>query len=611
MQFNAEEIENAFVQFFIEINNISVNRNQLILDILKSKKNIIKQIKELIQQEFSAFSLKDLEKAFELLIPEKDRKLNGAFFTPSIITNYISKELITSPDQNICDPSCGCGAFLTSAVEIIHEKFRRKIIDIIEKNIHGIDILDYSVRRCKIILTLQALVNGEDEENIKFNIYKQDSLSFDWKSKFSSIAKDGGFDLVIGNPPYVKFQDLPDDIRKDLYTNWKTLNVGTYNLYFAFFELGITILNKAGRLGYITPNNYFTSLAAINLRRFLQQNKYVEKIIDFNHLKIFESQTYTAITFLNKKSDRNKQILFERIDDRTMLLSLEKTQFSKVDYLSLDSKKWRLLRGEDQANIKKIETTGSPLGSLFDIRVGIATCKDNIYFIDGNTLKDGFYRKTFEGKIYNIEADITRPVIKISDFKDQRELNDNKRRIIFPYYIRLGKAYLLRSKELKETYPECYKYLLEVKPELEQRDKGKVKYDEWYAYARTQGLSLCGAKLVTPTFSDSPRFLYEKKENALFCNGYAIFKKKGRNLFDEEVSLETLSKILNSKIMEYYIGKTSVSIEGGYPCYQKNFIERFTIPKLKQEHDDYLENEKNQQKIDSFLAKIYGLKVPI
>ena len=604
--FRIEDIEKSLIQFFVLKNSIRVKKNKLISAALNDNNTKTIKINKLLNDSINKFTLNDLESAFELLIPVKDRKINGAFFTPSFITNFISSELIKSEKQIICDPSCGCGAFLVSAIKIFKTKFNKQIIPTIENFIFGADVLDYSIRRCKIILTLFALLNNEDKEEISFNIFKQDSLNVDWKARFPHVMQKGGFDIIIGNPPYVKYQDLPYKIRKELYHNWSTLKTGTYNLYFAFFELGISLLNAKGKLGYITPNNYFTSLAGVHLREFLHHNQYIDKIIDFNHLKVFEAQTYTCITFLSKT--KKDFFLFERIEDRKKMEKLPKLKFSKIKYSKIDNRKWRLLREIDQENIKKIETIGIPLGALVNIRVGIATCKDNIYFIDAHSSKNGYFIKEFNGKKFLIEKSITRPIDKISDFNTQQDLDKNTRRIIFPYVVKNGKAFLIKKNELKEKYPNCFEYFMEVKEILNQRDKGKVNYEEWYAYARSQGLASWGEKILTPTFSRQPRFLHEKKLNALFCNGYGIFIKNNDFLFNN-FSLEVLLKIVNSKIMEYYINQTSVSIEGGYPCYQKNFIERFALPNFEEQEMYYLKHENKKDEIEEFLIKKYDIKI--
>lgn len=604
-KYSIEEIERAIVQAFVENKNLRVKNNLLLLDILDKKSKNTEEIKQAIQ---TPASFDDLVGAFELLIPRGDRKLNGAFFTPSVITNYMTDELVSSPDAKICDPSCGCGAFLIAACEKFKKKFNKSIKDIIENNIYGIDILDYGVKRCKILLSLLAVMHGEDKKDFNFNIYTEDSLTVGWKKLFPSIFKNGGFDVIIGNPPYVKYQDLPNELRKNLYDNWSTLKKGTYNLYFAFFELGLSIMKSSGRLAYIVPNNYFTSLAGFHLRNYLQNNKFIERIIDFNHLKIFKVQTYTCITFLSKKTRRH--FLYERIESSPSLSSLKNLRFSTVKYDELNAKKWRLSRKEDQLNIKKIEKQPNKLGGIVDIRVGIATCKDSVYFIDGTTLKNKFYQKDYKEKAYFIESNIVRPIAKISDFGNQEDLKKNSRMIIFPYVVTNGAVSIISERDLKKKFPKCYEYLLAAKDELKTRDKGNGKYPVWYAYARTQGLNFTGKKLLTPTFSNRPRFLFDNKDEALFCNGYGIYEKNSMQLaFNRSINLKVLRKILNSKVMGYYISKTSFTIEGGYPCYQKNFIELFGVPNFTDKELDYLEKEGAQNKINNFLVKKYELSL--
>lgn len=599
-----QNIENAYVQSFLEYKNIIVINNSILIDIIKDESQITKTIKHKIK---SPENIYELEKAFELLIPDKDRKLNGAFFTPNTITNYISSQLIKSPNDKICDPSCGCGAFLIAAIEKLKQNFDKPVSEIIKENIYGADILEYSVNRCKIILSILALLHNQDVKELQFNIFNLNSLNADWSKILKEANQQEGFDVIIGNPPYVKYQDLTENIRNNLSEHWKTIQVGNYNLYFAFFELGVNILKKNGTLGYIVPNNYFTSLAGINLRAFLQNNHLLEKIIDFNHLKIFDAQTYTCITFLSKKNNSN--FLFDRVHKKEDIQQLNNLKFSINNFENLNIKKWRLLKSCDIENIKKIESMPYNLGNIFDIRVGIATCKDVVYFIEGNTLKNNYYNKIYNNKEYLIESEITRPITKISDFDSEENFKNNSRRIIFPYIIENNKANIIPDKILQDKYPKCYEYLLAAKEELVTRDKGKAKYPEWYAYARTQGLNFEGEKLLTPTFSDKPRFIYDKDKFSLFCNGYGIFLKTNFqiNLLQNNIKLPILQKILNSKVMDYYITLTSVSIEGGYPCYQKNFIELFGIPEFNQEDLSFLENEIDTSNINNFLLKKYDL----
>ena len=160
---------------------------------------------------------------------------------------------------------------------------------------------------------------------------------------------------------------------------------------------------------------------------------------------------------------------------------------------------------------------------------------------------------------------------------------------------------MIEEKELEQKYPNAYRYLEKMKSELEKRDKGKENPYGWYAYGRTQGLNKYGKKMLFPTFAKKPKFRYIENENALFCNGYAIFE-------NEKISLNILGKILNSDIMKYYISNTSYAIEGGYYCYQKKYIEKFSIPEFNDNELEILESENNVE-INQMLFNKYNIKI--
>jgi adenine-specific DNA-methyltransferase len=428
--------------------------------------------------------IKELENYLELIIPVDDRKLNGAFFTPEYIIDFILNEIQPKEDDKNLDPSCGCGAFLVALTDYYRNNYKKSFKTILRENIFGSDILEYNIRRAKIILTIFALQHGEYVEETDFNLFCQDSLRTTWKLNF---------DNIVGNPPYVKFQDLTGENRKYLAKNWSTIKGGTYNMYFAFFELGYKLLKTSGKLGYITPNNYFTSLAGEALREFFQQKKCVYRIADFNHKKVFDAQTYTAITFINKRE--NEAILYDRISNEQKPVSfLDNANGSPNLIEILNPKKWRLLKSEEQFNIRKIETIGIPIGKLFDISVGIATLKDEVFFVDGSSFENGYFIKKTEKGTFKIEEEIVKSVYKISDFKNQSDIEHNRRKIIFPYNMKNGSAHPIPEIEFKEHFPNCYTYLLSEKPKLMARDKGKVSYQPFYVWGRTQGLTKRGKK---------------------------------------------------------------------------------------------------------------------
>lgn len=603
-------IEKHLIYAFIENNNLETSKSPIISNILADFR-----VDPKIYLLVSTLEIKDLkllENYLELLIPKNDRKVNGAFFTPTYVVDFIIKEVAPKNNDKCLDPSCGCGAFLIGLVEYYQKTFNKSVKKIISENIYGSDILDYNVKRSKIILSLFGLLNNEIIEESDFNIYNQDSLKAKWNNKF---------EIVVGNPPYVKFQDLSDDNRLYLINNWKSIDNGTFNLYFAFFELGHKLLTANGKLGYITPNNYFTSLAGLSLRQYFLQNKCVTRIVDFRHKKVFDAQTYTAITFLDNK--KNESILFDKIKDEQTCSNFLISANGSPNYLkNLNVNKWRLLKTQEHENIRIIETIGTPIKQLFNIAVGIATLKDEVFFIDSANEKDGYLTKTTENGTFQIEKEITRPVYKISQFKTQKDIENNTLRIITPYHTNNRSAIPIFEEEFISKYPKCYEYLLSEKEKLESRGKGKEVFTPFYSWGRTQGITRFGKKILNPTFSKHPRFLFVPEEDAYYTNGYGIYFDRDNSntvsLFEDashamskEENILVVQKILNSIIMDYYVSNTSVSIQGGFPCYQKNFIEKFTIPNFTQEEINILKNLNDKLEIDEFLIEKYQVKIQL
>lgn len=603
-------IEKHLIYSFIQNNDLESSKSPIVSELLadfKTEPEIY-----LLVSTLDIKDLKLLENYLELLIPKNDRKVNGAFFTPTYVVDFIIKE--TSPKNNdkCLDPSCGCGAFLIGLVEYYQKTFKKSVKETIKENIYGSDILNYNVKRSKIILSLFGLLNNEIIEESNFNIYNQDSLKADWKNKF---------EIIVGNPPYVKFQDLSDDNRLYLIDNWKSIENGTFNLYFAFFELGYKLLTKNGKLGYITPNNYFTSLSALSLRLYFLQNKCVTRIVDFRHKKVFDAQTYTAITFANKKA--NNSILFDKIKDEQSCSDFLISANGSPNYLeNLDVSKWRLLKTNEQENIKIIERIGTPIKQLFNIAVGIATLKDEVFFVDSANEKNGFLTKTTENGTFLIEKEITRPVYKISKFKSQKDIENNSLRIITPYHTNSKNAVPILEDEFIDKYPKCYEFLLSEKEKLKGRGKGKKIFSPFYVWGRTQGITRFGKKILNPTFSKHPRFLFVPEEDAYYTNGYGIYFDRDHSnnttLFEDtthemskEENILEVQKVLNSIVMDYYVSNTSVSIQGGFPCYQKNFIEKFTIPNFTKEEINILKSLTDKIEIDEFLIEKYQVKISL
>jgi len=537
-------------------------------------------------------------KKFETSIDDEFRKLNGSFYTPYFIVDYINRRVILenpSKDIKVIDPACGSGAFLIDALFKLRQKLQKTYKNLVEENIFGIDIDPRAVKRTKMLLSL-IVFEYEGEIPTRFNIYVGNSLD---KNFIEKTLKGLKFQAVIGNPPYIRIQNMDENIRKIIKKYWKFVQ-GDTDVFIPFIELGIELLDNDGKMGYIVPNSYFTTHAAKNLRKFLQKKRYIEEIVDFDDYQVFEGiTTYTAITIISKKP--KNYFILKKIRNDDDVKDLNVLEGEKIYFEDLHNEKWILVPKSEKEFIEIIENSYYKLKDIANIRVGLATLADKVYILDDPVEDGNYFVKYFNGKKFFIEKEITKEIIKVSVVKSEEDILNNKRRIIFPYKKVNGRYIIIREEELKERFPETYKYLLFYKDILVKRDKGKKEYETWYAYGRTQGINTTfGKKILTPPMALNPTFVVCEKEDATFYSGYGIFPK-----IRPFTDLYLLKKILNSEVMKIYIEATGKSYRGGWKSYSKTFIENFGIPKLSDEQVEFLKKEEDQETINNFLKEVY------
>ncbi|WP_088104541.1 Eco57I restriction-modification methylase domain-containing protein [Halalkalibacter urbisdiaboli] len=604
-------IESQLIRIFLK--QIGFNPDQIQNTFLKSLLlRDCPETEEFLLSIHNEWTLKNIEEQFYSLLSKETLVANGIIFTPEYIIDYILSETMGRyKNPTVCDFSCGCGAFLVRAAEHLQkENPSTSMLDILKTSIFGMDILAENVRRTKIILTLLALKEYGDVKQIQLNIICYDSTQLDAIDQFNHPAIKEGFDCIVGNPPYVRIQDLTTDVRARLKKTYKTATSGSFNLYFAFFELGIRGLQPTGTLGYIVPNYFLKMKAAEPLREILIKNRLVKKVIDFNDNLLFSNaHTYSAIIMLDHApKDCFEYSSIKSVSSRTLIQVNQ--QFKKAPYEEFTPDAIHLLTEREKRNINRIEHAGRKLA----ISTGIATQKDALYMIGQNKEDsldedDSFFYKWWNGDVYPIEKSITVPLIKGGSNIDFQTGQVKKNiSIIYPYRKTVkGTIEVIPEHELMTFFPNVYRYLETVQDELAARNNGKPKISVWYEYGRKQALGRFGPKIISPTNAKQPRFtLFE--DYALFNNGYAIYGLETED--DDQIpnpSLPVLTKILNSSIMDYYIQHTSYLISGGYYCYQKKYIRNFSIPPFTNEELSFIEQHHGET-LDAFLSDAYKLE---
>ena len=575
-EYPVELIEAAAVQEFLAQRHLNTH-NQRLLSLTDQKDERLSLIRTTLCALRPALRLEDLLEIFELAIPAEDRDLNGAVYTPAHIADFMCQRTITRGNEVVADISCGAGAFLLAAVRRLRQLSGQKVPAIVANQVIGRDILPYSIRHARLLLALLALELGEEVEVMPDRLSVGDSFEAAWRAQ---LVAAGGVEVIVGNPPYIRLQELPLIVRANLAAgHFATVSAGNFDLYFAFFEVGLDLLKPGGSLAYITPNTYFTTKTAAPLRRLLAETGYLREIIDCGDLMIFNVATYSTLTFLTKK--RGATFTFRRPTDQNEQFALDQVPAATLSTAELAPAGWRLGYPDEMEFLRAVENCGTPLASLAKLGVGLATLRDYLFFLGSTPLLNGAYQLARDGQIYQIEPEVTCPIVKISEHPDQASLDRCQTRMLFPYeQNQAGEMIIISEEKMRTHYPGALAYLTSIRPELAKRDHGRKNYEAWYAYGRRQGLKLLNTgQLLTTVYSATPRFLLDPAPGRRTINGYAVVPTPG-TLWATAPALLALRAILQSEVMALYISLTSTALAGGYFCYAGNYLARFGIPDL-------------------------------
>lgn len=598
-EYGRDSTISSIIQAWSESNGVSLktlDRSDRLARCLEFRTAGVLQ-KELITS-MGALTLKDVEVAFENLIDAARKRSEGVVYTPNYIIDFLiqrcADKRLPKVLPRLLDPACGGGGFVIRAAPILAKTYGVSLEQVIAESLHGMDVSREAVECAAISLDLLCAEHKLTKPVSRQVFRVGDSLLTPAKEICQTFGvPDCGFDLITTNPPYVKLQNLEEAYRAQLSEAYPEFAQGSYSLAMLFLIAGHRMLSRSGMLGYITQNNLFTSLAGVGVREYLQKVKCLHSIVDFEHFKVFNNASaYTCLIFLDNAA-REAFGYTACSEPKTQLSQLRDDSFHPIKLSSLQKDKWRLTAPHHLKNINRLESVGTPLGDLADIRVGFATLKDSVFLLNGRSDQQ------------TIESGITVPAIKIAEFSSEQELAANERRIIRPYR-KIGKRWIpLTPDQIKTQFPIAFSYLEAHKADLEERGKGKKLPTNFYEWGRSQCMEAAGPKLLTKTFSKGPQFILDHSDS-LFCNGYSVKPKPTGDLFGPAIDIRVLQRILNSKVMDYYTRLTAFQIEGGYQCFQKNFIERFSIPAISVSESSEIMSLHGEE-LEDLIARIFGI----
>ena len=359
----------------------------------------------------------------------------------------------------------------TNAVHLTVDLKRR----ILTSNIYGVDLDAGAVEVTQLSLYLKML-EGENsttlqrqrdllpdeaevallpplQDNIKhgnsliasdFSMVPEDLVrvhAFDWPVQFREVVKAGGFDAVVGNPPYIRIQGFPED-QITYFGNRYHAATGNYDIYVNFIERGFMLLSELGRFGTIVPNKFFRTDYGMGLRKLLGEQSAVYKIVDFGSEQVFEATTYTCLLFLCRAGHGVFDFAMSKASEEDLkALTCEKRPSS-----SLVGSTWTFA-SETEANLlQKLRARGVRLLDLpADMSRGSSTGDDEVFVVDANA--------------HGLEEDTLRMPLFASDFSRYHFAPQDKWRVIFPYVRSDGGFRLMKSAELHASSPNTFLHL--------------------------------------------------------------------------------------------------------------------------------------------------------
>ena len=408
---------------------------------------------------------------------------------------------------------------------------------------------------------------------------------FLWHLWFSDVFDMGGFDIVIGNPPYLRIQGLRDvnpTFADELVKRYRSAT-GSFDLYSIFLEKALSIIKEVGVVNYIMPVKWTNAAFGAGLRQIITEYNSAYKIISFGSYQVFDASTYTGLQWYKRNS--NTLLYFELNKDlrsnselRIYLNSLTSNVASHIPCNKLTKDSWVLTVGKTTEILNKLNQHPRRISDIFDkIFQGLATSKDDVYFlydckIEGEYVV-GFSRQI--NSLVKIERDFTKPLLKGEDVHRYDFIKTN-RVVIFPYKLSNDNAELYDEREIANKFPFAYSYLKQCETILRDREKGRLKNDSfWYRYIYPKNLVLFNKeKLVAPEISQGGNYAYDEKGE--FYSTTTIYGYIKKPVVKE--SYKCLMGILNSQLFWWYLVNTGTVLANGYFRYMPHYIKPFPLP---------------------------------
>ncbi len=416
----------------------------------------------------------------------------------------------------------------------------------------------------------------------------QEKPFFLWKLNFAEVFKEkGGFDVVIGNPPYMIIQTLtkanPEAVK--IYKKKFSSATGKFDIYCLFIEKGLDIINKNGKLNYIMPVKWISSGFGIGLRNLISKGNNLSRLISFDSYQVFNASTYTSLIWLSRKPV--KKSLFTKLEEDLKTenelgcwLRKQGNNCSEIDNSTLGKDPWAFTSGKATKILDEIRKY-PPVQEILDgIYQGVVTGDNDSFLIKKCSIFDGIVRGFSKSANIDIEIerDIVRPLLYGKTVSRHKEKFNNTF-LVYPYEIKNGKTTLIPENELKNKFPKAYSYLISIKSRLTARGSSNMNYPAWYSLWNQRSIERLSqkGKILTPDvcFGGS---MFIDHFGCFFHSDttYAIIPNKNHiNL------VSYIYSVLNSSVAWFFLIHTGSVQRGGYFRFKTSYIKPLPIPPIE------------------------------
>jgi type I restriction-modification system DNA methylase subunit len=491
----------------------------------------------------------------------------------------------------VVDPACGSGAFLVYVFDYLLAENKRVasilgaglfsgenyMKSILKNNIYGVDLNEESVEITKLSLWLKSAEKDKQlttlDQNIKCgnSIINDDvvagSKTFDWKKEFSEIFASGGFDVVVGNPPYVR-QELLSPYKAYLEKEYKVF-AGTTDLFAYFYEKALDILKPDGYMAFISNTFNKTTGAGEVLRGYLQDHSKFEQFIDFGTLVIFEGATTYPVILVLRKSEKISTFKYFGVDKED-LSSLESGFLAKaisVDQSALLKTGWTFDNNSTKQLREKISVHKTVTEQFGKSYRGILTGFNEAFIIDG-------VKKNELVKEDPKSAEIIKPFWEGKDISRWASAVEDKYIIFTKRGIKI------------ETYPAIQRHLQKFRIQLAPRNTPEIKVGrkpgpyEWYEIQDVVAYYKLfeKPKITWPNLQARGKFCFD--DSGKYINAPAVILASGDM---------ALLAILNSSVVWFFLKGVCVVRSGGYLEVKPQYFTNIPVPKFDEEQRKELE----------------------